>query len=150
MRSTLIMKSMAALPESSAADSLGTGSILNDFNPDTDSSEFCDKNQLRLPRPLAQQHTKASAAALSSNRLRSDCDRSRRKSEVIARTDSEPPRPEVLLWAVTTPSGIFQPEFVVHCLAESLLAAEITFGSLNRCVSKQKLNLFKSPPREVA
>jgi hypothetical protein len=50
--------------------------------------------------------------------------------------------PEVGLWAITTPSGVFQPEFVVHCLAESLLAAEITFGGLNRCVSKQELNLL--------
>ena len=36
-----------------------------------------------------------------------------------------------------------QSEFVVHCLAESLLAAEITFGCLNRCVSEQELNLLK-------
>jgi hypothetical protein len=45
-----------------------------------------------------------------------------------------------------SPSGIFQPESVVHSLAESLLAAEITFGGLNRCVSKQELNLLKFPP----
>jgi len=36
------------------------------------------------------------------------------------------PGPEVGLGAITTPSGVFQPEFVVHCLAESLLAAEIS------------------------
>jgi hypothetical protein len=41
--------------------------------------------------------------------------------------------PEVGLGAITTPSGAFQPEFVVHCLAESLLADEITFSRLNRC-----------------
>jgi hypothetical protein len=46
--------------------------------------------------------------------------------------------PEVGLGAITTPLGVFQLEFVVHCLAESLLAAEIAFGGLNRCVSKQK------------
>jgi hypothetical protein len=33
-------------------------------------------------------------------------------------------------------SDVFQPEFVVHRLTEFLLAAEITFGCLNRCVSK--------------
>jgi hypothetical protein len=55
--------------------------------------------------------------------------------------------PEVGLWAITTPSGVFQPEFVVHCLAESLLAAEITFGGLNRCMSKQELNLLKFSAR---
>ena len=50
---------------------------------------------------------------------------------------------EVGLGAITAASGVFQPEFVVHCLAESLLAAEITLGGLNRCVSKQELNLLK-------
>jgi hypothetical protein len=39
-------------------------------------------------------------------------------------------------WGPSPPSGVFQPEIVIHCLAESLLAAEITFGGLNRCVSK--------------
>ena len=51
------------------------------------------------------------------------------------------------LGAITSPSGVFQPEFVVHCLAESLLAPEITFGGLNRCVSKQELNLLKFSAR---
>jgi len=37
-----------------------------------------------------------------------------------------PDWPEVGLGAITTQSGVFQPEFVVHSLAESLLAAEIT------------------------
>jgi hypothetical protein len=54
--------------------------------------------------------------------------------------------PEVVLGAISTPLGVFQPEFVVHCLAESLLAAE-TFGGLNRCVSKQELNLLKFSSR---
>jgi hypothetical protein len=49
--------------------------------------------------------------------------------------------------AITTPSGVFQPEFLVYCLAESLLASEITFGGLNRCVSKQELNLLKFSAR---
>jgi hypothetical protein len=48
--------------------------------------------------------------------------------------------PEVGLGAITTPSGVFQPEFVVHCLA-------ITFGRRNRCVSKQELNLLKFSAR---
>ena len=48
------------------------------------------------------------------------------------------------------PSGVFQPEFVVHCLAESLLAAKITFGGLNRCMSKQELNLLKFSARQMA
>jgi hypothetical protein len=55
--------------------------------------------------------------------------------------------PEVGLGAITTPSGVFQSESVVHCLGESLLAAKITFGGLNRCVSKQELNLLKFSPR---
>jgi hypothetical protein len=49
--------------------------------------------------------------------------------------------------AITTPSGIFQPESVVHSFTVSLLAAEITFGGLNRCVSKQELNLLKFSAR---
>ena len=55
-----------------------------------------------------------------------------------------------LAWAITTPSGVFQSEFVVHCLAESLLAAEITLGGLNRRVSKQELNLLKFSARQMA
>jgi hypothetical protein len=55
--------------------------------------------------------------------------------------------PQVGFEAITTPLGVFQPEFVVRCLAESLLAAEITFGGLNRCVSKQELNLLKFSAR---
>ena len=51
--------------------------------------------------------------------------------------------PETGLGAITTPSAVFQPEFVVHGLAESLLGAEIPFGGLNRCVSGQELNLLK-------
>ncbi len=42
---------------------------------------------------------------------------------------------------------VLESEFVVHCLAESLLAAEITFGCLNRCMSKQELNLLKFSAR---
>ena len=34
--------------------------------------------------------------------------------------------PEVRLWDVTTPSGVFQSKVVVHRLAEFLLAAEIS------------------------
>jgi|SRR5271157_2776475 len=43
--------------------------------------------------------------------------------------------PEVGLEAVTTPLSVLQPKVVVHRLAESLLAAEITLSCLNRCVS---------------
>ena len=43
--------------------------------------------------------------------------------------------------------AVLESEFVVHGLAESLLAAEITFGGLNRCVSKQELNLLKFSTR---
>jgi len=50
---------------------------------------------------------------------------------------------------MTTPSGVFQPEFVVHSLAEPLLAAEKTLGGLNRCVSKQELNLLKLSARQM-
>ena len=38
-------------------------------------------------------------------------------------------------------------EKIVHRVAEVLLAAEITFGGLNRCVSKQELNLLKFSAR---
>src|SRR5882762_11048768 len=41
------------------------------------------------------------------------------------------------------PSGIFQSEVVVHRLVEPLLATEIALSCLNRCVSKQELNLVK-------
>jgi hypothetical protein len=40
-------------------------------------------------------------------------------------------------------SDVFQSEIVVHGMAEFLLAAEIALGCLNRCVSKQELNLLK-------
>jgi len=56
-------------------------------------------------------------------------------------------RAESRLGAIITPSGVFWSEFVVHCLVESLLASEITFGGLNRCVSKQELNLLKFSSR---
>jgi len=58
--------------------------------------------------------------------------------------------PEVRLWDVTTPSGVFQSKVVVHRLAEFLLAAEIAFSGLNRGVPKQKLNLFKFSARQMA
>jgi hypothetical protein len=48
------------------------------------------------------------------------------------------------------PLGVFQPEFVVHCLAEALLAPSITFGGLNRCVPKQELNLLKFSAGKMA
>ena len=51
---------------------------------------------------------------------------------------------------MTTQSGVFQSEVVVHCLAEFLLAAEITLCCLNRRVSKQKLNLLKFSACEMA
>lgn len=47
-------------------------------------------------------------------------------------------------------SGVFQPQIVVHGMAEFLLAAEVPFGSLNRCVAKQKLNLLKFSACEMA
>ena len=39
--------------------------------------------------------------------------------------------PEVSLWDVAAPSGVFQSKVVVHRLAEFLLAAEIAFRCLN-------------------
>ena len=47
-------------------------------------------------------------------------------------------------------SGVFQPEIVVHGMAEFLLAAEIPLGCLNRCVAKEKLNLLKFSASEMA
>ena len=44
---------------------------------------------------------------------------------------------------VTTPSGVFQSEVVVHRLGEFLFAAEIALSCLNRGLPKQKLNLLK-------
>ena len=55
--------------------------------------------------------------------------------------------PEVDLGAISTPLGVFQAEFVIYRLAESLLAAKITLSCLNRCVSKQELNLLKFSAR---
>jgi hypothetical protein len=54
------------------------------------------------------------------------------------------------MWGVTTPSGVFQSEVVVHRLAEFLLAAEIALSCLNRGVLKQKLNLLKFPAHQMA
>jgi hypothetical protein len=58
--------------------------------------------------------------------------------------------PEVRLWAVTTPSGVFQSEVVVHCVVEFLLAAKITLSCLHRSVPQQKLNLLKFSASQVA
>ncbi len=58
--------------------------------------------------------------------------------------------PEVWLWGVTTPSGVFQSEVVVHRLAEFLLAAEIALSCLNRGMPKQKLNLLKFSAGQMA
>jgi len=49
-------------------------------------------------------------------------------------------------WGHHHVSDVFQPEFVVHRLTEFLLAKKITFGGLNRCLSKQELNLCKFSP----
>jgi hypothetical protein len=59
--------------------------------------------------------------------------------------------PEVRLWGVTPPSWAFQSEVVVHCVVEFLLAAETALSCLNRCVPKQKLNLFQvlRPPNGI-
>jgi len=57
--------------------------------------------------------------------------------------------PEVFLWDVTTPSGVFQSKVVVHRMAEFLLAAEIAFSCLHRGVPKQKLK-FKVSARQMA
>jgi hypothetical protein len=54
------------------------------------------------------------------------------------------------MWAVTTPSGVFQSEVIVHRVAEVLLAAELAFSCLNRCVPKQELNLFKFSAGQMA
>jgi hypothetical protein len=37
-----------------------------------------------------------------------------------------------------------------YCLVESLLVSKITFGGLNRWVSKQELNLLKFSARKMA
>jgi len=47
-------------------------------------------------------------------------------------------------------SDVFQSEIVVHGMAEFLLAAEIPFGCLHRCVAKEKLNLLKLSACEMA
>ena len=48
---------------------------------------------------------------------------------------------------MTGPSSVLQAEMVVDRLAEFLLAAEIALSCLNRCVSKQELNLLKFSTR---
>jgi hypothetical protein len=57
---------------------------------------------------------------------------------------------EVGLGAVTTPSDVLQSQVVVHSLAQLLLAPEIALSCLNRCVSKQKLNLLKFAASQMA
>jgi hypothetical protein len=54
------------------------------------------------------------------------------------------------MWAVTTPSGVFQSEVVVHRVVEFLLAAKITLRCLHRSVPQQKLNLLKFAASQVA
>jgi hypothetical protein len=76
-----------------------------------------------------------------------DCSRLTNKPEVKFGPNSQLRGREVGLGAVTTRSGVFQPKFVVHCLAEPLLAAEITLSRLNRCLPKQELNLLKFSAR---
>ncbi len=67
-------------------------------------------------------------------------------ARTMTRTDCLPQWPEVGLWAVP-PSGVLQSEVVVYRMAESLLAAQIALSCLNRCVSKQELNLLKFSAR---
>ena len=67
------------------------------------------------------------------------------------------PRAKRKLWRGIVPvrdrqpvTGIFQSELVIHRMAEFLLAAEIALRCLNLRVTKQKLNLLKLAPGQMA
>jgi hypothetical protein len=47
-------------------------------------------------------------------------------------------------------SGVIQTEVVVNRVMESLFAAQVTLGSLNRCVAEQELDLFQFSTRQMA
>src|ERR1017187_977500 len=132
-------------PQSACADALGT------FYPSLETGgfrhpAFCTPIPMPASTPLILRKSRMR------RRARTDLCGGRSvmivpTATVMPGTDSQRRWPEVRLWAITSPSGVFQPEFVVHCLAESLLATEITFSRLNRCVSKQELNLLKFSTR---
>jgi hypothetical protein len=58
--------------------------------------------------------------------------------------------PEVPFEAVNTPSDIFQSHVVIHRVSQFLFASQVMLGRLNRCVPKQKLDLFKFAASQVA
>jgi hypothetical protein len=58
--------------------------------------------------------------------------------------------PEVRFEAVNTPSDIFQSHVVIHRVSQFLFASQVMLGRLNRCVPKQKLDLFKFAASQVA
>ena len=61
----------------------------------------------------------------------------------------EPPNagaPEVPFGEVSSQSDVFQSQIVIHRMSQFLFASKIVLGRLNRCVTKQELNLFKFSP----
>ena len=57
---------------------------------------------------------------------------------------------EVRFRAVNSQSDFFQTQVVIHRVSQFLFASQIVLGRLNRCVTKQELNLFKFSPGQVA
>jgi hypothetical protein len=57
--------------------------------------------------------------------------------------------PEILALAVSALSHLFQSQVVIHRVSQFLFASQILLGRLNRCVTKQKLNLFKFSASQV-
>jgi hypothetical protein len=57
---------------------------------------------------------------------------------------------EVRFEAMNTPSDIFQSQVVIHRVSQFLFASQVMLGRLNRCVPKQKLDLFKFAASQVA
>ena len=47
-------------------------------------------------------------------------------------------------------SGVLQADSVIHRMAQLLFAPEIFLGSLNRCMTRQKLNLLQCSSRQMA
>jgi hypothetical protein len=61
-----------------------------------------------------------------------------------------PNGPQVRFGAVGSQSDVFQSQVVVHRVSQFLFATEIMLGRLNRCVTKQELNLFELAAGQVA